>query len=664
MAFAKAFSAPINTIVKSIITTEQIIIDRTGLVNNGWEQVVVCFSPNPGTAYDVLYMYPEMFDPAPVQYRVLLSDFELIVVQDPNLTSSNYQECVSEDWQTGVTCTVWGGELNWIDQFGQVAATGSPVTLSPGNYTFAHQYPNADVWIDCSPALEEDIFISGNVCHGSGQLVFSDMTDADFTAANHNPLLGAAGSVQITGTITVNGTLTFAGADVTMCEGAKIVLGPNGVFNVHSQTTIRGCDKLWDRIVAESSGTNNAVVDVNYSTIRDAKIAVAVANGGVVNLKNSTLTNNWVGLRIKDYAGTYTGQIYGSTIWNDANLIYQPTPSSPPIKIAYRGIVVDNVESITIGHSAYSPNIFKQFNDAAIFIVESEAFIYNNEFDNTELYAQGIGLGTGVFLRGPATGFMEVFVGGTGVNEGNTFDNFYESTGSALNRGTAVYAEDNVVLHCINNDFSECRISVGFTNCEEQVFIIDNDVMNVNYGEYAFWGRNNLSVDLIKIDDNDITMRADAKAAVRVEEAVASTTQYTRIASNTISGSEDAIYTLKQNELYIYNNAISFDIDYNPISFGIHVVETGGLGLITDNSVSNNNINRRWFMGIGINESPNTELCSNSVNYLRRGIWFNQNCSPSTITLNKMTNCKYGFYMTNGAEVGAQGVSSFAHDNE
>ena len=171
-------------------------------------------------------------------------------------------------------------------------------------------------------------------------------------------------------------------------------------------------------------------------------------------------------------------------------------------------------------------------------------------------------------------------------------------------------------------------------------------------------------MDLIKIDDNDITMRADAKAAVRVEEAVASTTQYTRIASNTISGSEDAIYTLKQNELYIYNNAISFDIDYNPISFGIHVVETGGLGLITDNSVSNNNINRRWFMGIGINESPNTELCSNSVNYLRRGIWFNQNCSPSTITLNKMTNCKYGFYMTNGAEVGAQGVSSFAHDNE
>lgn len=91
----------------------------------------------------------------------------------------------------------------------------------------------------------------------------------------------------IKGTLTINQNAAFVGVNVSLEQGARIVINPNVTLDIRN-SHLYGCDYLWRGIIVQSSGT----VNISTSKIEDALSAVEIMDKANVYVSQSIFDNN------------------------------------------------------------------------------------------------------------------------------------------------------------------------------------------------------------------------------------------------------------------------------------------------------------------------------------------------------------------------------------
>ena len=108
---------------------------------------------------------------------------------------------------------------------------------------------------------------------------------------NPTPALTTAQYIVVFGTLVIDQNYTFSfGSMIVMTEDSKIRISGGNTLTLRG-VTVRGCDKLWDRIQIDP----NAKLDAKERTsFEDAVMAIDVKPSGSLSLDNCTFTQNFI----------------------------------------------------------------------------------------------------------------------------------------------------------------------------------------------------------------------------------------------------------------------------------------------------------------------------------------------------------------------------------
>jgi hypothetical protein len=198
----------------------------------------------------------------------------------------------------------------------------------PGLYYLIHHS-------DCGTDTSNAILVKYN-CTLSPD--FSNTTITSGSISGYNDII-------FDGDITISGSVSFAGKDLMMKSGSRIIVPATGAELILNQTQFTGCG-LWKGIKVEGGNQPRAMnmygrVNANTSWIADASIGFYMDQGGYINIDSSVLDNNIFDLVFNDYlidnsAPFITKNIFGS-FYNDSLTCFQDTAM---LQFASRGASV------------------------------------------------------------------------------------------------------------------------------------------------------------------------------------------------------------------------------------------------------------------------------------------------------------------------------------
>jgi hypothetical protein len=419
---------------------------------------------------------------------------------------------------------------------------------------------------------------------------------------------------------------------------------------------LQACGAHWQGIVL--SDPSASVVIRDGSTIRDAIIGIDASNDALVEIRNSSFSNNGIGVFLHD-------GIFSNFISDGSS--YSGTSSFSP----NHGIKLENAADVLIGDPSMALNTFLGFT-AGIFVLKSNLEVKNCAFNNnvrpcnfqsTDCYP---GQGSGILAQGDASGVYQLNVGGV-TGEGCYFnDNTY-----------GVYTKTNVQLSASHNTFN--NISYINPNTSYGIYGIASSgaVQNVsenifNRLDYGVWFSNIHDAEMI-IDHNSfndfipVPARQGSRAITVWSTNPFGNSWSRSIRNNNIQHYMQGISLTHQQGIAVEENQFHFDL-VNPVSLWYGVRILGG----TENIIRLNSMNRtgtapdlglsRQVMGISIERSENNLIAENNIFNLGSGIRFYSTTISNAVKCNQLIQSVDNLVLEN-ALIGDQGSPNSASDN-
>ncbi len=434
--------------------------------------------------------------------------------------------------------------------------------------------------------------------------------------ASWNPIFTSS-TIYIDGLFTIDQSLYFSTCpNIIMGPNAKIEVSPNIELSV-VYSHIYACSCAWDGIYVRDP---SAIVDIEYSTIQDAKNAIVSINDGNFQVYNSDFVNNNIGIWVKDYNneipnnyGAHQGFISGSTFKYDATNI----PVGPfSINNYITGIVVENVFGLTIGDNLYTINT-NSFNNLqyGIKIHNSDVYIFNNNFDNI-----GIASANPPSYSGPPAQPNEAGI--------------YCIKDPGLSYGTPPYLNfTNQILigggyGNIPNTFNDCNIGIYGKN-------INPDIENNTFNKQHYTGvqltdcRDGATIEK-NIFNMDPTLYATNNlynSSIIVEFATTGLLKPLLVNGNVINVARTGIRLTScvggnPNTIDVNNNAINFNTVYSTYKYYGIISQSGDMENIVGNDIFYNVIPSSVgnIRGIFFKDVKNTIVKENHLKYNGVGI--------------------------------------------
>jgi hypothetical protein len=463
--------------------------------------------------------------------------------------------------------------------------------------------------------------------------------------------------------------------DVQMGVGAKIIILSGATLTLDNASIVRArCGTMWDRIEIQAGGV---LIVKGASTIQDGENAIVSNGGGVYRIEGAAkLNKNYKHLTINTFANTHTGFIKNTTIQcrqtatTVANDFLLPPYSGLHSAV---GVEINSVKNITIGEATqFQGNVFDNM-DIGIASTYSSFKVYNNEFKN--------------IFRG--TPYSCPCVNGTAIcGQGIPNNNVQNMRGADI--GGTLSFQLNVIHDCTNAIDLKTNLVNNVLN--NTIYRINNLGIGVTDNFYAFNSitiKNNLLDDVAgsiiiltnnptavkTIDNNEInwgslTITNPLSTAINVSE-ISSNTLSNTINGNKIKQVKNGILLNAANKFTVSNNQVFLNAapwnGSNPAQSygkGIGVVNASNTN-VNNNDVSAANRDNWWVDGIRVSNSIGNVINCNYMYKTSSGLFFDGNCTPSSIYQNNMRRNLWGLLVNNGM-IGTQFVNSgttYASDN-
>jgi hypothetical protein len=521
-------------------------------------------------------------------------------------------------------------------------------------------------------------------------------------------------------TLTINNNISFSGCNFNMEAGASIVLVTGYTMTLTDKTHLFACNDMWDGIYIP---TQAYLIIQGNAFIEDALNAVVSQGGGSYTINTAIFNRNLKAIDVQ----TYTVHVHPGTIVNSiitsryipsfvstgnvsnysvANLISYPLTGFPAADMrspnqgfkGVYGVYGTSLSLINIGAAAAaSTNTFDQIM-AGIYLVQSNAVVYNNRFQNllnptvTPCFPGPCYnvTGFGVKAVGTSSGTYDVTIGGTGAYQANTFYNCYraaELTDCKFN---------TIVGNSIDNSVTAVSPAVGYGNVgiyvkpasNNSIVVTDNSpIKNCATGIWinrAFTSA--ISTNVLQVNANGTStspISADASGhcnnGIYVTDLLAGTTVVpttSEILGNVATEVVDGISISNvKKPLNIESNSITVHYASTGSRDGIKAVGCQGVTILT-NHTKYNNIGGTAYTsggnltayGIFLQNSSNMIVKCNLIEDAARSLVFQGTCTSPTaggygITQNTMRRAQDGFVLLSSGVIGTQGSSTVASNN-
>lgn len=471
-------------------------------------------------------------------------------------------------------------------------------------------------------------------------------TEADLINQNVN----APGSNVFTGltiwmesTTTISSNITFNNCDIYLGPYAEIKVDNNAetFLTLDSNTHVQACSSvMWQGIYV-----NEGMIKVLNNTIIEDGIEAIVINklglGGSYQVRNSTLKNNWKSLI--NYSSS--GSFYGNTVTNDAPLLAPHLGDG-----SFTGILLHN-SNVTIGSANYAQNTFSSLKFGIVGL-EGDLGLYNNRFVNID---ETMSSGTMppysnlipsacVYVKSTNTAYKALTVGGTVLNQSNTFEFFRNG----------IYAEymNNTI---IGNSFYEGTKNGIRTQFTENTTIQNNDLFNVRIGVRAHESRGSYL-----IENNSI------------EKLNGSIQPWQGVAASNTSNSLVNTFKVENNCVNRYQYGINVPSMYRPRVHRNHVNKSSqaAVRMVNTNAgnISNNSLTGYHpsysLAGISITNSDFVRISSNRLSNFGDAAYFSGAALHHHLDHNEFRYSNFGVVIDHKGAIGPQGSNGYPRDNK
>jgi hypothetical protein len=503
--------------------------------------------------------------------------------------------------------------------------------LSPGNYSVSVTDNNG-----CTKTSNLVLNANASCCGSSSSQILT-------SAGNLSGTYSSVQSLSFNAIIPSGTAVTFDALDLYIAPNVSITIEPNATLYVRNASNLHACGAPWQGIILDDPTAQIIVSD--QSSIQDANIAIHASNDAIVEIYNSLLSNNGIGVFL--HGGSFSNFISdGSSFSGSSTLL-------PNV-----GVSIENVSNISIGNSSMGLNYFDGFRNA---IVSKSS---NLTVQNCRIEAQ-LSLSIGILAVGKNGSTYQLNVGGS------SSDACY-----FVNCGEGIHAEANIALNATYNEFDGSGNMTNYrtygisnkNSMNADVTIEENLFTRLDYGVWL----TNINYANVNVNNN-LFNNFNSLPARQGERAITlwsthSISGYPKsITGNAVKHYMQGVSLTNQEEASILSNSFEFDV-MNPITtwYGVRVL--GGVKNDIRLNWINRNLqypdlglsNKAW--GISIEKSEDNQIAENDIYNMGSGVRFFSTSVLNTIRCNNLIYNVDNLVLDN-AIIGDQGTVNAASDN-
>ncbi|OQA44816.1 MAG: hypothetical protein BWY47_02168 [Bacteroidetes bacterium ADurb.Bin302] len=542
-----------------------------------------------------------------------------------------------------------------------LGGTQVPFTLNQFDINWA-SYPNGGVLYvtvtDNNGCTATDSLKVFECCSFEG---LPQKNDETWTTAPSDP------AFVVNGILTINGNVNLSNKEMNFGPNAKILINPSYTLTLSNCTLKAVCRVMWDGIFINQS--NSSLIVNNNTQIHNAKNAIVSNNCGIYQLSNNVILEaNYKNIIVSTCPTSFNGSV-SKTTFNGATQIMDQYPPILSTR-TYSGIEINNVESIVVGNTTLADNRNVFYNmDFGIKNYYSNLEVYNNTFQNMSYGSLSYPPSSGVGIISTAGKFTPKNITVGGISNGTFNTNKFEScfwgvyadyyqnvtiqrdTFLSTNQWTSIYLynHSNKTVKVLNNVITDGFVGINYDQCNNStVDINSNRIINAYWG-IAVRNVNPSTVQKLNIYNNRVWNNTTGNG-IWVTNILGLQDSQTQIAliSNNYVYMNSANLTQPSNGILVENSPYAH-LQLNNVS------RSGG-SLINDEPSALN------LIGINVQLSPNSYLCSNTLMRMGCGIRCAGSMTYSILQLNVMNSSFYGVRLDN-ANISWQGDYTYAWGN-
>lgn len=520
----------------------------------------------------------------------------------------------------------------------------------------------------------------------------SSKTKVPVTGANSSAYpFGLIGStIAINGNFTINNNFTITNKTLLMAPNTKIIVQSGKTLTITKGVLYSCGTDMWDGIEIQPGGK----LIMSKTTVEDAKIAVlSDNNGGTANfsITSSIFNRNYIGVKVENYilSTVHPGFIRSTTF--DSKISTIQAGNTPLLDAPYQnqtaetGIELNNVNSFLVGNTSNpaAKNNFKYLLKG-IYGIKSNYTVYNNEFSDNAPKGWAIY----DFVSKKTT------VGGTGINQPNTFKNLYN--GISHRSSSDLLVENNTFTNINlpntiltgNNAISvytfECN-SATITLQRNQLSTVSNGFVHFKNADARYTTRDNTfniftGKAIAGIENNRGSIDVYNNSITGVQSPIYSGNTAVYVAGTAITFATSTVVNINNNTIGKINKGIQVIgtgrpiIERNTITFNANVFPTLTefyFGIRTQNcareEIHLNTLDKvgadptasvvNALYGISVESSTNIPaVTENTVKKMGSGFRFRSFVGGAGFSCNTMTNNWFGLTLES-ANIGNQGAA-------
>lgn len=460
-------------------------------------------------------------------------------------------------------------------------------------------------------------------------------------------------SVFFDGHLIADVNYTFNNNNVRFSPQSKITVQANRLLTITNGSFLGGCNEMWYGIDATAS---NARVTVNgLSYIQDARTAILAQNGNTIILSGARFTNNYIGVHLRNYNGTWPLTME-NTWFNWSVGLKAPYTGQHP----YTGMLLENITQVSATPSGTgNQNRFIRLNNG-ILVNNTSVTFSNIQFNQVRAYEPGTSWALRLNNLGMYTNLYKANVNtSTGATLFQQCDNgigaFYnyrtEITGNTFANiaGKAIWHENSLPASGVttpqigiyNNTITNTFMGIGTYNCSRTTITISG---------------NQISNSSIISNSRGISMENISHTPSACPGIIS------RIENNTIGRHQRGIYGNYISCYRISGNTVNLLANYNVQHHGIWIESS--LNVESSNNTITGNYADWQCIGIRYFRTPQSVISCNNVSTAGCCFWLDANCDLSYLHHNRMSSYKQGVFFVNQARIGPQYLSGSAAKNE
>ncbi len=502
-----------------------------------------------------------------------------------------------------------------------------------------------------------------------------------------NPNSNSLFNYVLDGDFIIDGNLTWGGGShpmlrFMMLPGSTITITePN---SLHIKTSrLFACDYMWDGFIVEQTNNSNnctPLLKFENSRLEDATTGIESRDGGSVEILNSLLEDNYVGLRINPFDASFNSNIWCGSVTNTTFRSIQSVPALPwsllPPYVGYRG----NKAIEILGDDVNHPNSKVYFTnstpgnrvasfDFGIFAEKTGLKVYNWALDS--MYSPH------------------------GYNNPNTMFNFGIWASGGWQQPIPFEARICSVMNCSNgirarayknfyaySNFVRLKsqpnsMGISYLNCgtADSISLHFNDIAQCQFGIRGLFSRPGAR---IRIRMNDIDLYSINRSEGITLQEISSSPIALRVEQNLVSAMFAGISVVGNNapsgnNLRILNNEVLMNyhmlgVSNTFLNYGIRVASWRN-PRINYNQVSGTYGNfvkfysKNILRGIEINNCSKANVICNNI--MNAGLAFigNQQNPLSVIKNNHFRTYQKGLTVAANGIIGIQGAAGSPSDN-